>query len=109
MKLLKYTVAVVLLGTSLYANSIQEQGYEDGRKAMSNDAIMNKALKKFKQEYENATSNSDKYILTQGLKGSIKGTCLRLTYGDLNKDKIKNKQYDYLNAFEQGCWSVYSK
>jgi|LGOV01.1.fsa_nt_gb hypothetical protein len=109
MKLLKYATVIILVGASLYANSITEQGYNDGRKAMMSDSIMNKAFKEFKKEYESATSNSDRYILREGLKGSVKGTCMRLTYGDLNKDKIKNKEYTYINAFKNGCWSVYSK
>lgn len=109
MKLLKYTLAIILLVVSLHANSTQEQGYSDGRKAMMDDEVMKKKFQSFNKSYQSLDSASDKYVLVEGFKGFIKGTCMRLTYGDLNKEKYENKQFAYLKAFENGCWSVYSK
>ena len=109
MNLFKSATIIILIATSLYAKSVIEQGYDDGRKAIMNDSMMNSSLNEFKNDYEDANTNSDRYILKAGLRGAVKGSCMRLTYGSLNREKLDNKEYDYINAFKKGCWSILNK
>ena len=82
-----------------------EQGYKDGINAMKKDVEMEKTFTEVENQYKKSTDTRERYILIQGtLKGSIKGTCMKLTWGN---DNNKNKPYEYLKAFENGCWSVY--
>ena len=85
--------------------SPEERGYKDGISAMKNDTKMKKIFDDIQKKYNQTSDSSERYILIQGhLKGSIKGTCGKLTWSD---DKHKTKSHEYLRAFESGCQSVY--